>query len=499
VLVSSGARITAIALDRGRVIAGDAAGSVRSIRHDGTARELARHPGAINDVAVVRGAVLGVADDDDTVAIAVGPRDEVAYCQPGRVVVDGRSLVVPGAPTDVLEAAWSPDSRTLAAATADGRVIVWDVTTGHARELAHHRAGHTHVTFANDGALIAGGSDGDVRYWRLADDRGLVIRGESPVIHLAAMASGAVALADARGEAALLDRGGVRTTLARGDALSAIAMDPGGAVWTGAWDQTIRRYPPGASAAATVDGIARGFAFPQGDAPVVATSTGLWRAGHELLEGDFRAVVPLPDGSVLAGSRALYRVDAAGHVSELLTGRGEVYTLATSRDGRRAASATLTGIDIWDTARWTSIRVSAPAQARSLALSPDGATLVATTIGTAIPVWATATGSLRIFAGPAGSNVVAFSPSGDRFATTGSDGVVRVWDPASGLDAVAHRFDGEAYDLAWTDAGIVASSADGTVWRGSGDVPIVGADRASVRAVIDHTTVTTAARAVTTE
>jgi hypothetical protein len=74
---------------------------------------------------------------------------------------------------------------------------------------------------------------------------------------------------------------------------------------------------------------------------------------------------------------------------------------------------------------------------------------------------------------------------------------VRVWDVDRGLDRIAHRFAAVAYDLAWTASGIVASSADRTVWFGDGEGPIAGADvdavLAGTTAVIDATGAATTA------
>src|SRR5262249_43702925 len=149
-----------------------------------------------------------------------------------------------------------------------------------------------------------------------------------------------------------------------------------------------------------------------------------------------------------------------------------VYLVAITDDGTHAASVTTAGVRLWNTADWSSRELASPMVVRSIAFSPDGSWLVATTVGAPLPVWNVATGERRDLRGPArGSNRLAFAPlrsaERGRFVSTGSDGTVRVWDLQRGLDRIVHRFDAEAYDVAWT-ASIVASGGDGTVWRGSG-------------------------------
>jgi WD40 repeat protein len=73
---------------------------------------------------------------------------------------------------------YSPDGRTLAAASVTGRVFVWDLATGAMRELDRRRDRVYALAFSADSAWLAAGSfAGDVGVWNVATGRGRTLEG----------------------------------------------------------------------------------------------------------------------------------------------------------------------------------------------------------------------------------------------------------------------------------------------------------------------------------
>ena len=62
--------------------------------------------------------------------------------------------------------AFLPDGKTLATASGDGTVQIWDLSTGERRVLEGHVAPVFGIAVSKDGRTVASASgDGDVRLW----------------------------------------------------------------------------------------------------------------------------------------------------------------------------------------------------------------------------------------------------------------------------------------------------------------------------------------------
>ncbi len=173
-------------------------------------------------------------------------------------------------------------------------------------------------------------------------------------------------------------------------------------------------------------------------------------------------------------------------------GRGVVWQMALSPNGRTLAVASTTGVWLHGLPDLNSARLleGHTGQLYSLSWSPDGTKIAAGSSDNAIYIWDVVSGDLvHALDDPDGVEEAAWSPDGAFLASRTSDGRVKVWDAVSGqvFDNIEREEDCMTVDLAWlpdsTQLGVGCRYMDRdgkvTVWN--------VASRQVVR-VLDHTT-----------
>ncbi len=337
----------------------------------------------------------------------------------------------------------APDGRTLATASRDGTVRLWDMATG--RELLR-LPGHEGpsnwsslrcVSFSPDGKILATGISpgGVVRLWDAATAKELR-KLQSPYGWLGHLAFSA----DGKTVAASADRHHI-------------------VLWEAATGRLLQQLDGGEKLT---------FAVPLAFAPDGRTLASgglgetirLWdlKTGKEA--GRFQAQPPRPKDK-----------------SEAPWYEGLIHALAFSPDGRTLASAAMhSPVRLWDVAAGKEVLDlrGNPRVACSLAFSPDGQVLAAGDGMRTVRLWEAATGKeIRHIQTDQGYVTgLAFVRGGEVLLTSG-DGAIRLWEVRSGAEILPDR---------GHTSGIVSGvlSADGrTLITGSSDGSVRWWDRAT--------------------
>ncbi len=367
-------------------------------------------------------------------------------------------MVIAGHGNAALDAAYSPDGRSVVTASIDHKARIWDAATGALKlTLAGHADVVETVAYSHDGSRIVTGSD----------DKTIII------------------WAAATGKPLLTLRGH------EGTVTSAVFSNDGRRIVSVSDDQTARVWDAGTGAQLhSLVGHHAGLSFasfsPDGSQVVTAsidktakiwdTATGaLVRtlAGHDNF---VMTAVFSPDGRriLTASNDKTAQVWDAATGAVLLTIRGHQNGLSFAQyspDGRRIATAsTDKTARLWDAGTGELLQVLAGHQdtIASVDFSPDGQRLVTASLDKTARVWdVSASAHARTLGGhTAYVSRASFSPDGTRVLTASYDSTARIWDAASGgvLQTLAGH-QGAVLDAGFSADGrrVVTASLDGSV------------------------------------
>jgi len=372
---------------------------------------LAGHSGSVNSVAFSPdGKTLASASADSTVKLwDVSARKYVA-------TFSGHSGYL-------RSVAFSPNGRILASAGDDKTVKLWDIAAGkELATLSHHSASVRSVAFSPDGLILASASyDKTVKLWDTTTHKELAtLFGHSLIFSVAFSPDGRILASVGFDKTVKLwdtaERKEVATLSGHSYYVYSVTFSPDGKILASAsHDKTVKLWDTA-------------------ERKEVAT-----------LSGHFDSVMQVsfsPDGRTLASASADNTVklwDTASR-KELITLSGHsspIYSVAFSPDGRTLASTSFENtVKLWDTTERKEVAILSghSSLVNAIAFSSDGKTLASASHDNTVKLWDTITGkeltSLSGYFGFVFS--VAFSPDGRILAFATFNGPMKLWDTAAG-------------------------------------------------------------------
>lgn len=278
----------------------------------------------------------------------------------------------------IWSAAFAPDGQTIATASDDGTIRLWESSTGRSKAvLTGHRGAIFSVQFARKADFLAsGGGDGNLKLWSRSSQK------ERSSFH---------------------HKGGSirRIAIAPDDATIAVAgTDPAVELWD------------------LADGHQR--ATLEGHASTVYNVV-FAADGRLLVTGDFGGIIKFWDpatGSELGS----FRGDTLG-----------IRALALSPDSRTLASASAGDRDVrlWEVPSRKAIgSLPAPEHVQAMAFTPDGRYIATGSRNGTIRIWNVSNSSaVAVLAAHRGGIwSLAFSPDGRQLVSAGEDRVGKVWE-----------------------------------------------------------------------
>ena len=407
---------------------------------------------------------------------------------------------------------FSPDGRTLATASTEGELKLWNVDDGkELKSLASLSFNLQCVAFSRDGTrIVAGGGPhrednfGWAGVWEIASGNLIAEMKDMPdaVLGIAISPNGKLVATAGRDKVARLweaETGNLVSTLAgHRSALEWIDFSPDGKMLaSGSYDHTAKLWSVDSGQEVAIlsdhDGTVATTRFsPDGRTLVTAGSEGvvrLWDVATRrpidvlyagLSEGDVPrpvlAVAYSPNqklvASVHADNTVRLRDPSTGRMVHLLEGHDDlVSSVAFSPDGRILATA---GDDkkvkLWDVRQGRELKtlVGHTGAVLSVAFSPDGKGLASGGSDNTIRLWDVVSGDQRakLDGHSAAVRGIAYCVDGKRLASGGDDGTARIWDTgtleelatltghAGTIQAVAFSPDGKTLASAGEDKSV---------------------------------------------
>jgi WD40 repeat protein len=386
---------------------------------------------------------------------------------------------------EIKSVAFFPDGRTVAAASDDGLVCLFESESGkEIRRFRGHNQGVRSLAISPDGKTLASGSyDLTIRLWDAGTGKQLYEHycPRGVALHLSFSPDGKTLASSHRNRAVvLIDTATgkeIRAWSAHSNWVTAVAFAPDGQtlatasrdrsiiLWKGDTGAEIRRIETGFSVNAVL--------FSADGAGALAAGASGFIYEFDIATGKERRMFPGRQGSIATLARAGDTLASCGNdgtvcLWDLASGKERrritasaepLFALALSADGKRVATAAAgrQSLRVWHTADGKEISAGPQAheaKITSLAFSPDGKALVAAGADRRLSLWSAGSGKLLHLRPSYGQAVdsLTFAPDGKTFAYVADDRSIRLCQAESGQEDRRFELTGPASFVSLTFA-----------------------------------------------